>query len=137
MEDALIQFRQTADRENRHRRWRRRYSSALQHEAVAYWQRRRGEDGVRTIAAALGVSVTTLQRWTRASVRRSRFHPKDADVSGLAARHVEAHSVVVTLGKRDLVENESHGRSYEQQPQNAPQGRLHGLMFGMEGGVRL
>jgi hypothetical protein len=94
MEDALIQFRQTADRENRHRRWRRRYSSALQHEAVAYWQRRRGEDGVRTIAAALGVSVTTLQRWTRASVRRSRFHPIEVVESAPA---IDARAGAVTI----------------------------------------
>lgn len=75
MDDALIRFRQAADRENRRRPVRRRYSSELQQQAVAYWQQRRVEEGVRTIAASLGVSVTTLQRWTRGSARRPRFRP--------------------------------------------------------------
>lgn len=35
--------------------------------------RRRGQDGVRTIAAALGVSTATLQRWTRRAERRPPF----------------------------------------------------------------
>jgi hypothetical protein len=75
MEDALIRFRQSAERENRRRPVRRRYSAELQHQAVAYWQQRRDEEGVRTIATSLGVSVTTLQRWTRASMHRPRFRP--------------------------------------------------------------
>ena len=54
---------------------RRRYTSELQHQAIAYWQQRRGDEGVRAIAASLGVSVTTLQRWTRGSARRPRFRP--------------------------------------------------------------
>jgi hypothetical protein len=54
---------------------RRRYSSQLQHQAVEYWHQRRGEEGVRTIAASLGVSVTTLQRWMRGAARRPRFRP--------------------------------------------------------------
>lgn len=75
MDDALIRFRQAADRENRRRPVRRRYSSELQKRAVAYCEQRRGKEGVRTIAAALGVSVTSLQRWLRRSpqVRRPRF----------------------------------------------------------------
>jgi transposase-like protein len=77
MDDALNRFRRAADRENRHRHRRRRYSSELQQQAVEYWQQHRGGEGVRTIAAALGVSVTTLQRWTRASARRPRFRPVD------------------------------------------------------------
>ena len=56
-----------------HRAERRRNSRALQHEAVAYWRQHRGEKGVGTIAAALGVSLTTLQRWTRRAGRRPRF----------------------------------------------------------------
>jgi len=75
MDHALLRFRQAADRENRHRRLRRRYSSELQQQAVEYWQQRRVEKSVRTIAASLGVSVTTLQRWTRGAVRRPRFQP--------------------------------------------------------------
>ncbi len=73
MDDALIRFRQAADRENRRRPLRRRYSPALQQQAVEYWHERRREEGVRTIAASLGVSVATLQRWTRATARRPRF----------------------------------------------------------------
>jgi hypothetical protein len=41
---------------------RQRYSAALQQQAIAYWRRRRAQDGVRTITAALGVSPR-LQRW--------------------------------------------------------------------------
>jgi hypothetical protein len=75
MDEAVIRFRQTADEENRHRPERRRYSQALQHDAVAYWRQQRGDQSVRTIAVALGVSVTTLQRWTRGAGRRPRFRP--------------------------------------------------------------
>jgi transposase-like protein len=73
MDQALTAFREAADRENLHRRVRRRYSSTLRQQAVEYWQRRRRQEGVRAIAAALGVSVTTLQRWTRRVGGRSRF----------------------------------------------------------------
>ena len=52
MDDAN-RFRQAANRENRHRRLR--YSLALQQQAIEYWQQRRGEEGVRTTAASLGV----------------------------------------------------------------------------------
>lgn len=85
MDDSLIGFRQAADRENRRRPRRRRYSPTLQRQAVEYWHQRRREDGVRTIAAALGVSVTTLRRWTRAAARRPRFRP-------IAVRHSAAAS---------------------------------------------
>ena len=75
MDDALVRFRQAADHENRRRPLRRRYSPTLQQQAVEYWHQRRWEEGVRAIAASLGVSVTTLQRWTRAAARRPRFRP--------------------------------------------------------------
>jgi transposase-like protein len=75
MDDAVLRFRQPADRENRRRPLRRRYSPALQQQAVDDWHQRRGDEGVRTIAASLGVSVSTLQRWTRAVARRPRFRP--------------------------------------------------------------
>ena len=55
MDQALIRFRQSAERENRRRPVRRRYSPELQQQAMEYWQRRRDEDGLRTIAASLGV----------------------------------------------------------------------------------
>jgi hypothetical protein len=54
MDEALIRFREAADRENGRRLLRRRYSSTLQQQAVEYWQQHRGEEGVRTIAASLG-----------------------------------------------------------------------------------
>ncbi|HEX5107369.1 MAG TPA: hypothetical protein VFV95_02945 [Vicinamibacterales bacterium] len=73
MDQGLTAFREAADRENLHRRVRRRYSSTLREQAVEYWQQRRRHEGVRAIAAALGVSVTTLQRWTRGITARSRF----------------------------------------------------------------
>jgi hypothetical protein len=38
MDQALTAFREAADRENLHRRERRRYSSTLRHQAVEYWQ---------------------------------------------------------------------------------------------------
>jgi hypothetical protein len=75
MDQTVSAFREAADRENQHRRQRRRYSPTLQQQAVGYWRHQRRHEGVRTIAAALGVSVTTLQRWTRASARRPRFRP--------------------------------------------------------------
>jgi hypothetical protein len=75
MERTPTAFREAADRENQHRRLRRRYSLTLQQQAVEYWRQQRGEDGVRTIAASLGVSVTTLQRWRRAAAKRPRFRP--------------------------------------------------------------
>jgi hypothetical protein len=73
MDHAVLRFRQAADRENGGRPVRRRYSAALQDAAVAYWRTRPDDEGVRTIAAALGVSVSTLQRWTRGLARRPRF----------------------------------------------------------------
>jgi hypothetical protein len=73
MDQALTAFREAADRENLYRRVRRRYSSTLRQQAVEYWQQRRRDEGARAIAVALGVSVTTLQRWTRGIVGRPRF----------------------------------------------------------------
>lgn len=73
MDEALTAFREAANQENQRRPQRRRYSSALQQQAVAYWQQRRAHEGVRTIAAALGISLSTLQRWTRGAPGRARF----------------------------------------------------------------
>jgi hypothetical protein len=76
MDQKIMRFRQAADRENARRRGpRRRYSATLQQEAVAYWQRRRDQDGLRTIAAALGVAPWTLHRWTRIPRTRAGFRP--------------------------------------------------------------
>jgi hypothetical protein len=95
MDEALTAFREAADRENRHRRVRRRFSPTLQQQALEYWRQRRRHEGVGAIAAGLGVSVTTLQRWTRRMAGRSRFRR-------VAVRHavpsaVGAVPVVITL----------------------------------------
>ena len=94
MDQALSAFREAADRENLHRRSRRRYSSTLRQQAVEYWQQRRGHEGGRAIATALGVSVTTLQRWTRGGVR-SRFRRVAIGPPVTAA--VGAVPVVITI----------------------------------------
>jgi hypothetical protein len=73
MDQALTAFREAADRENLHRRERRRYSSTLRQQAIEYWQQRRRHEGARAIAAAPGVSLTTLQRWTRGIAAWPRF----------------------------------------------------------------
>jgi hypothetical protein len=77
MDHALAEFRKAAGRENRGRRGlQRRYSGALRRQAVEYWQRRRrAGDGMRVVAAALGVAHWSLHRWIHASASRSRFHP--------------------------------------------------------------
>lgn len=76
MDQDVIRFREAADRENGTRRGeRRRYSVKLQEQAVAYWQKRRAHEGLRTIAAALGVAPWTLRRWTRGTSRRGAFRP--------------------------------------------------------------
>jgi hypothetical protein len=75
MDQALVEFRRAAARENRGRHGlRRRYSAALQDQAVEYWQlRHRAGDGVRVVAAALGVAHWSLHRWIQAR-RHRRFH---------------------------------------------------------------
>jgi transposase-like protein len=95
MDQALTAFRDAADRETLHRRWRRRYSSTLRQQAIEYWQHRRGHESVRAIAAALGVSVTTLQRWTRGIAARARFRRVEIRPPVTAA--VGAVSVVITI----------------------------------------
>ena len=77
MDHGLVEFRKTAARENRGRHGlRRRYSPALQAQAVEYWRmRQRRGDGVRVVAAALGVAHWSLHRWIGASKGHPRFHP--------------------------------------------------------------
>src|SRR5262245_51173431 len=77
MDQALLEFRNTAARENRGRRGlQRRNSPALQRRTVEYWrQRRRGGDGVPAVAGAFGVAPWSLQRWIHASQAEGRFHP--------------------------------------------------------------
>jgi transposase-like protein len=76
MDQALVAFRRAAARENRGRRGlQRRYSPALQAQAVEYWQmRQRGGEGLRVVATALGVAHWSLHRWVQASKRQARFH---------------------------------------------------------------
>jgi transposase-like protein len=93
MDDTLAQFRQAADQENQHRRARRRYSAGLRQRAVEYCRQRTGADGLRTIAATLGVSVTTLQRWTRAAGPR-QLRPVTVVT---APRGAEAPAVAVVI----------------------------------------
>ena len=77
MDQALVEFRKAAARENRGRRGlQRRYSPALQARAVAYWRaRHRHGDRLRVVATALGVAHWSLHRWISASKRQARFHP--------------------------------------------------------------
>ena len=77
MDHALGEFRKAAARENRGRHGiQRRYSSALQARAVEYWRmRQRHGDGLRVVAAALGVAHWSLHRWINASTRPARFQP--------------------------------------------------------------
>jgi hypothetical protein len=76
MDQALVEFRRAAARENRGRRGlQRRYSPALQAQAVEYWRmRQRDGDGPRIVATALGVAHWSLHRWVHASKRQPRFH---------------------------------------------------------------
>jgi hypothetical protein len=77
MDHALIEFRKAAAQENRGRHGlQRRYSPALQAQAVAYWRaRQRQGDRLRVAAEALGVAHWSLHRWIKASKRHARFHP--------------------------------------------------------------
>jgi transposase-like protein len=77
MDQELARFREAAGQENHGRRdIRRRYSTALQRQAVRYWlARQRQGDGLRDVAAALGVAPWSLYRWTKQSKPRQRFAP--------------------------------------------------------------
>jgi transposase-like protein len=94
MDEALTAFHEAADHENRHRPQRRRYSPPLRQQALTYWQQRRAHEGVPTIAAALGISSSTLQRWTRGARVRPRFRRVAV---GAAERSVTAVPVVITM----------------------------------------
>jgi hypothetical protein len=82
MDEALRRFREAADQENRGRGTvRRRYSKTLQAQAVRYWRtRERAGEGVRDVAAALGVAPWSLRRWMQQPVPRGpRFHRVHVD----------------------------------------------------------
>jgi hypothetical protein len=76
MDQALVRFRKAAARENRDRGGvRRRYSARLQQQAVEYSRvRQRQGDGLREVAAALGVVPWSLHRWRWGSEGRPQFH---------------------------------------------------------------
>ena len=76
MDQEVVRFRKAAARENRGRRHvRRRYSHALQEQAVRYWLGRRGAgEGLRAVAIALGVAPWSLRRWVQQTKARARFH---------------------------------------------------------------
>jgi transposase-like protein len=95
MDQALVEFRQAAARENRGRHGlQRRYSPALQQRAVEYWRRRRrAGDAVPTVAAALGVAPWSLHRWIHAPKTQVRFHP----VQVMTPEPVRVPSVVIRL----------------------------------------
>jgi transposase-like protein len=95
MDQALVRFRKDVVRENRDRESvRRRYSAQLQKQAVAYWRGRQQQgDGLRDVAAALGVAPWSLYRWTRVWDERERFHP----VEVVAAARSERVAPVVVL----------------------------------------
>jgi transposase-like protein len=77
MDEDLMRFRQAAARENAGRpAIRRRYSPALQRQAVEYCHARREQgDSVGRVAAALGVAEFSLQRWLRHARSRPAFRP--------------------------------------------------------------
>lgn len=90
MDEALRRFREAADRENRGRgrgTVRRRYSKDLQAAAVRYWKaRQRAGDGLRDVAAALGVAPWSLRRWWQQPVPRGpRFQRVHIDAARVPA----------------------------------------------------
>lgn len=94
MDEALTAFREAAKQENLRRPQRRRYTAALQQQAVTYWQQRRGHEGVRTVATTLGISVSTLQRWTRGAPARRGFRRVTVTA---AERPAAAVPLVITI----------------------------------------
>ena len=93
MDQAVIDFRHTAEHENHGRHGlQRRYSRGLRHQAIAYWQRRRSAgEGVRVVAAALGVAPWSLHRWIRSAQTRPRFR----EVKVIAPEPTRATSRIV------------------------------------------
>lgn len=88
MDQGLIEFRRAAARENRGRHGlQRRYSPALQAQAIEYWRmRQRNGDGLRVVATALGVAHWSLHRWIKASKKHhARFHRVEIVTPGPSA----------------------------------------------------
>ena len=97
MDQELVQFRKAASRENRGRRdVRRRYSMTLRQQAAQYCLKRRAKgEGLREVAAALGVAPWSLFRWTRHATRRRQFHP--VQVVAPEPPSASHHGLVVVL----------------------------------------
>jgi hypothetical protein len=102
MDHALVEFRKAAARENRGRHGlQRRYSPALQAQAVEYWRmRERHGDGLRVVAAALGVAHWSLHRWVKASKRQARFHHVQIVPPGPAVSTVPLVIALPAVGAR-------------------------------------
>ncbi len=102
MDPALLEFRKAAARENRGRRGlQRRYSPALQAQAVAYWRARRHHgDRLRVVAAALGVAHWSLHRWVKATRHASRFHSVQVVAPVSAAPSPSLVIALPTVGAR-------------------------------------
>lgn len=86
--EAVQRFRRQVRRELGGRAGaERRYSDGLRQQAVAYWQAREtGGEGVRTVAATLGIAPVTLRRWAQ----DARYRPVRvlADAAPVAPRLV-------------------------------------------------
>jgi transposase-like protein len=102
MDHELVQFRAAAARENRGRRHvRRRYSRALQEQAVRYWAtRHRAGDGLATVATALGVAPWSLRRWVQQVKARARFQPVHVAVPAPTPATSRITVVVTAAGAR-------------------------------------
>jgi hypothetical protein len=102
MDQALTAFRRAAARENRGRRGlQRRYSPALQAQAVEYWRMRRREgDGLRMVATALGVAHWSLYRWAHASPAPPRFQRVEIVPSVATALAAPLVVTIASIGAR-------------------------------------
>jgi len=102
MDQALTDFRRAAARENRGRRGlQRRYSPALQAQAVEYWRMRQREgDGLRVVATALGVAHWSLHRWVHASKQQPRFHRVQIVPPAAAASAAGLAVTIPSIGAR-------------------------------------
>jgi hypothetical protein len=98
MDDAVQRFRRQVGRELGGREGaERRYSVGLRQQAVAHWRvREAAGDGMRAVAAALGVAPVSLRRWAEdARFRPVRLVEADASVPSRFVVIVDATGVRV------------------------------------------